>query len=76
MDTGVVDDATPVMDVTLALGYPKAGLLAFPGAERVGKLVTLGIGLPDGVGQDGVSLELLTPEWGKQPIAAPGPWIP
>ncbi len=62
-DTGAVDDATPVMDATLALGFPKAGLLSFPGAERVGELVTLGIGLPDGVGQDEVSLELLTPEW-------------
>lgn len=62
-DTGAVDDATPVMDATLALGFPKAGLLAFPGAERVGELVTLGIGLPDGVGQDNVPLELLTPDW-------------
>ncbi|MDE2778203.1 MAG: NAD(P)H-hydrate dehydratase [Chloroflexota bacterium] len=62
-DTGGVDDATPVMDATLALGFPKAGLLAFPGAERVGELETLGIGLPDGVGQDGLALELLIPGW-------------
>ena len=62
-DTGAVDDATPVMDATLALGFPKAGLLAFPGAERVGELVTLGIGLPNGVGQDGISQELLAAEW-------------
>ena len=62
-DTGAVDDATPVMDATLALGFPKAGLLAFPGAERVGELVTLDIGLPDGVGQDDISLELLTADW-------------
>ncbi len=62
-DTGAVDDATPVMDATLALGFPKAGLLAFPGAERVGELVTLDIGLPGGVGQDYISLELLTADW-------------
>ena len=62
-DTGAVDDATPVMDATLALGYPKAGLLAFPGAERVGELAVLDIGLPGGVGQDELTLELLTPEW-------------
>ena len=70
-DTGAVDDATPNMDATLALGFPKAGLLAFSGAERVGDLVTLDIGLPDGVGQDQcqdqcqdqVPLELLTPGW-------------
>ena len=62
-DTGTVDEAVPVMDATLALGFPKAGLLAFPGAERVGQLVTLDIGLPDGVGQDDVPLELLTSDW-------------
>ena len=62
-DTGALDEASPSMDVTLALGFPKAGLLAFPGAERVGELVTLDIGLPDGVGQDEVCLELLTSGW-------------
>jgi NAD(P)H-hydrate epimerase len=62
-DAGAVDPATPAMDVTLALGFPKCGLLAFPGAERVGELVTLGIGLPDGLGQDEIGLELLTQEW-------------
>ena len=62
-DTGAVDEATPIADATLALGFPKVGLLAFPGAERVGELVTLDIGLPDGVGQDDIALEQLTPEW-------------
>lgn len=62
-DTGAVDEATPAMDATLALGFPKAGLLAFPGAERAGELAILGIGLPDGVGQDDITLELMTPEW-------------
>ena len=62
-DTGAVDSATPFVDATLALGFPKAGLLAFPGAQRVGELVTLDIGLPDGVGQDDISLELLTSDW-------------
>ncbi len=62
-DTGSVDEATPAMDATLALGFPKAGLLAFPGAERTGEVATLEIGLPDGVGQDDIDLELLTPEW-------------
>ena len=62
-DTGMVDEATPVMDATLALGFPKAGLLAFPGAERTGELVTLGIGLPEGVGQADIALELLAGDW-------------
>ena len=62
-DTGTVDEATPAMDATLALGFPKVGLLSFPGAGKVGQLVTLDIGLPDGVGQDDISLELMTPGW-------------
>ena len=62
-DTGAVDDATPFMDATMTLGFPKAGLLAFPGAERVGELFTLDIGLPEGVGQDDIPLELLTSGW-------------
>ena len=62
-DTGMVDEATPAMDATLALGFPKAGLLAFPGAERTGEVATLSIGLPDGVGQDRIALELLGPDW-------------
>ena len=62
-DTGAIDDATPIMDATLALGFPKAGLLAFPGAGRVGQLATLDIGLPDAVGQENIPLELLTPAW-------------
>ena len=62
-DTGAVDEATPIMDATLALGFPKAGLLSFPGAERVGELVTLDIGLPEGVGQEAIPLELMTPGW-------------
>ena len=31
-DTGEVDPACPKADVTIALGVPKRGLLAFPGA--------------------------------------------
>ena len=72
-DTGAVDEATPAVDATLALGFPKAGLLAFPGAERVGELATLGIGLPGGVGQDSIALELMTPEWVASRLP-PRPW--
>ena len=62
-DTGAVDSACPVADVTLALGFPKAGLLAFPGVEHVGELLTLDIGLPPGLGEADIPLELLTPDW-------------
>ena len=61
-DTGQADPATPTADVTLALGYPKVGHLRFPGAERVGRLETLDIGMPDALASD-IPREMLTPEW-------------
>ena len=67
-DTGQVDPACLTADVTVALGFPKVGLLTFPGAERVGQLVVVDIGLPAGMPEEnGIDLELLTPGWvGRQ----------
>ncbi len=63
-DTGEVDPACPRFDVTLALGYPKVGLLSFPGAERAGRLQVLGIGVPPGLPEErSVDVEMLTPDW-------------
>ncbi len=63
-DTGEVDSACPHFDATLALGYPKAGLLRFPGAEYAGRLRVLDIGIPPGLPEEqSVDLEMLTPEW-------------
>ena len=63
-DTGEVDPACPQFDLTLSLGYPKAGLLRFPGAERTGQLRVLDIGVPPGLPEEqSVDVEMLTPEW-------------
>lgn len=63
-DTGEVDPAGPLFDVTLALGYPKAGLMRFPGAERAGRLRILDIGIPPNLPEaPAVDLEMLTPQW-------------
>ncbi len=62
-DTGEVDPACPQFDSTLALGYPKAGLLRFPGAERVGRLQVLDIGVPHGLPEEqAVDVEMITRE--------------
>lgn len=62
-DTGEVDRACPQFDSTLALGYPKMGLLSFPGAERVGRLRVLDIGVPGGLPEEqSVDVEMLTRE--------------
>lgn len=63
-DTGEVDPACVKVDVTLALGYPKAGLLGFPGAEYSGRLELAPIGIPQGLAEElEIDLELMTPEW-------------
>ncbi len=63
-DTGAADPAGLAADVTVALGYPKVGLVTFPGAARVGRLEIADIGLPSGMPDaDAVALELLTSEW-------------
>ena len=62
-DTGAVDAACPAADLTLALALPKLGLLTFPGAAQVGELQILDIGLPSGLSQADLPLELLTADW-------------
>jgi NAD(P)H-hydrate epimerase len=63
-DTGEVDPACPTVDLTVTLGFPKVGLLTFPGASKVGQLRVVDIGLPPGLDEEReVRLELLTPAW-------------
>ena len=63
-ETGEVDPACPQADVTVALGLPKAGLFAFPGAALVGRLEVSDIGIPrDLEGEEDITLELLTAAW-------------
>lgn len=58
-DTGFVDPACPRADVTVTLGYPKTGMFAFPGADAVGRLEVVDIGIPPGLDDD-VAVELMT----------------
>jgi len=61
-DTGDADPVCPAADVTVALGYPKAGLFAFPGAGLVGALDVVDMGIPAGLDGD-VNLRLMTAAW-------------
>lgn len=58
-DLGRGDPAGPEADLTVALGYPKIGMFAFPGASRVGELRVADIGIPEELA-DHISLEMLT----------------
>ena len=61
-DTGEVDPACVPSDVTVSLGYPKRGHLAFPGADFTGALETANIGIPSGLDSD-VTLDLIDHHW-------------
>ncbi len=61
-DTGATDPACVSADLTVTLGCPKVGLFCFPGAENVGRLEVVDIGIPKGSDAD-VNLELMTPQW-------------
>jgi NAD(P)H-hydrate epimerase len=58
-DTGAIDPACLPADITVTLGFPKVGLLSFPGAEMVGRLKIADIGIPQSLAQD-VSTEVTT----------------
>ena len=62
-DTGQVDPDCPQANVTAALGFPKVGQFRFPGAESVGRLEVLDIGIPEAAAEgmaDELTLELMT----------------
>ncbi|MDD3827866.1 MAG: NAD(P)H-hydrate dehydratase [Anaerolineae bacterium] len=67
-DTGEVDPATLQADVTVTFAHPKVGLLRFPGAGKVGRIVVADIGIPADLAAD-VDLEMATAET----VAA---WLP
>lgn len=58
-DSGALDEAAIYADYTITLGYPKTGLYLFPGAEAVGKVYVVDIGIPRQLAE-GIKLELLT----------------
>lgn len=64
-DRGTIDPVTPHVDVTVSLGYPKKGLLLFPGAQHTGLLEVPDIGIPPGLDKN-VALDLITPDWIQQ----------
>ncbi len=63
-DNGEVDPATLYADDTITLGFPKLGLFSFPGAERVGRMTVVDIGIPAHLAES-VNTELMTTEWAK-----------
>ncbi len=60
-DSGAIDPASLSADLTVTLGYPKIGLLRFPGAAKLGQLVIADIGIPADLAEN-IATELITAE--------------
>ncbi len=50
-DTGQVMGVAVQADLTITFGFPKIGLLVYPGAGLVGRLVRIDIGIPEAVAE-------------------------
>jgi NAD(P)H-hydrate epimerase len=61
-DTGVADPSCLYADETVVLGFPKVGLFNVPGADRVGRMRVVDIGIPTGLDESGVA-ELASDDW-------------
>jgi hydroxyethylthiazole kinase-like uncharacterized protein yjeF len=71
-DTGEVDPGCLYVDNTITLAFPKPGLFKFPGAERVGEISVVDIGLP-GFVEEKTSPEYLADEWAKSVLPERSP---
>jgi len=60
-DTGALDLATLLADLTVTFACPKRGQFLFPGADAVGELLVADIGVPEVLTADG-DLQLITAE--------------
>jgi hydroxyethylthiazole kinase-like uncharacterized protein yjeF len=71
-DTGEADPGCLYVDNTITLAFPKPGLFKFPGAERVGEISVVDIGLP-GFVEEKASPEYLADEWAKSVLPERSP---
>jgi ADP-dependent NAD(P)H-hydrate dehydratase / NAD(P)H-hydrate epimerase len=65
-DTAEADPASVAADLSVALGYPKIGHCALPGADLCGLVSVEDIGFPPGLDtgfDDAGDLSLITPDW-------------
>jgi len=61
-DTGEVDPGCLNVDNTITLAFPKPGLFKFPGAERVGEVTVVDIGMPGYLSEEATS-EYVAEDW-------------
>ncbi len=71
-DTGEADPGCLYVDNTITLAFPKPGLFKFPGAERVGEISVVDIGLP-GFVEEKAGPDYLADEWAKSVLPERSP---
>jgi hydroxyethylthiazole kinase-like uncharacterized protein yjeF len=68
-DTGVADPFCLAADETIVLGFLKPGLFNVPGADLVGRMKVVDIGVPPGLDQGGVA-EMASPDFVRSVLPA------
>lgn len=71
-DSGEADPGCLYVDNTITLAFPKPGLFKFPGAERVGEISVVDIGMP-GYVEEKATPEYLADEWAKSVLPERSP---
>jgi NAD(P)H-hydrate epimerase len=66
-DTGDIDPNSLYADYTITLAFPKPGLFKSPGAERVGRIIVVDIGMPAHLAEE-TATEFIAEEWVKSVI--------
>jgi hydroxyethylthiazole kinase-like uncharacterized protein yjeF len=73
-DSGEADPGCLYVDNTITLAFPKPGLFKFPGAERVGDISVVDIGLPGFIEEEEkTSAHYLADEWAKSVLPQRSP---
>ncbi len=68
-DTGSVDPSTCHADLTVTMAFPKRGFFALPGAEYLGHLRVVDIGIAEELAKD-IDTELLSADWARSHLPA------
>lgn len=68
-DTGSVDSSICPADMTITMAFPKKGFFSVPGAEYLGQLITVDIGIPPDLAEN-INTELLDASWVRVQLPA------
>lgn len=68
-DNGFVDPSTCQADLTITMSFPRKGFFTLPGAEYLGQLKIVDIGIPHELAEN-INIELIDDKWAKSNLPA------